>query len=145
MAVKSALYDRDFHAWSREQAALLRVGRIDQADLEHIAEEIDSMGRTEKRELVARLTILLLHLLKWQFQPAIRRSWRLSVEGQRLDLEDHPNDSPSLRAVLPACIAQTYRRALIEAEKETGLAAATSPAACPYPFDRIVSGDFCPD
>jgi hypothetical protein len=88
MSVKSAFYDQDFYAWSLEQAALLRAGRADQADLEHIAEEIESMGRTEKRELVARLTILLLHLIKWQFQPAMRtRGWRLSIEGQRLDID----------------------------------------------------------
>ena len=59
MPLKSPLYDRDFYAWSREQAELLRAGKLDRADIEHIAEEIDSMGRTEKRELVNRLSVLL--------------------------------------------------------------------------------------
>ncbi len=63
------LYDRDFYAWANEQASLLRSGRVAEADIEHIAEEIETMGRSEKRELVNRLTVLLLHLLKWQFQP----------------------------------------------------------------------------
>ena len=72
MPAKSALYDHDFYAWSSQQAALLRAGKLAQADLETIAEEIESMGRTEKRELVSRLTALLLHLLKWQFQPKKR-------------------------------------------------------------------------
>jgi Domain of unknown function DUF29 len=63
------LYDHDFYAWANEQAGLLRAGRLSEADIEHIAEEIESMGRTEKRELISRLTVLLLHLLKWRYQP----------------------------------------------------------------------------
>ena len=85
MSARTTLYDRDFYAWSREQAELLRAGELGRADLEHIAEEIESMGKTEKRELVSRLTVLLLHLLKWRFQPELRSAnWRLTVEEQRL-------------------------------------------------------------
>jgi hypothetical protein len=146
MSIKSASYEDDFYAWSREQAALLRAGKADQADLEHIAEEIESMGRTEKRELIARLTILLLHLLKWRFQPAMRsRGWRLSIEGQRLDIEDHLDDNPSLRAILAPSIAQAYRRAVIEAARETGLDAAAFPGACPYRFEQMMLADFWPE
>jgi uncharacterized protein DUF29 len=87
-------YDHDFYAWSTEQAGLLRAGRLAEADIEHIAGEIESMGRSEKRELVNRLTVPLLHLLKWQFQPGLRgNSWRLSIEEQRYRLEDHLNDN----------------------------------------------------
>ena len=68
----AALYDQDFYAWANEQAALLRAGKLSAADIEHIAEEIESMGKTEKRELVNRLAVLMLHLLKWQFQPGLR-------------------------------------------------------------------------
>ena len=68
MPVKSTLYDRDFFAWSLEQAKLLRAGKLVRADIEHIAEEIESMGRAEKRELISRLSVLLLHLLKWRYQ-----------------------------------------------------------------------------
>ncbi|MGH6798004.1 MAG: DUF29 domain-containing protein, partial [Roseiarcus sp.] len=74
------MHDNDFYAWSLEQAALLREGRVGEADLATIAEEIESMGKTEKRELVSRLTVLLLHLLKWERQPVGRgNSWRLSI------------------------------------------------------------------
>ena len=77
-------YDHDFYAWSTEQVGLLRAGRLAEADIEHIAEEIESIDRSEKRELVNRLAALLLHLLKWQFQPGLRgNSWRLSIEDQR--------------------------------------------------------------
>ena len=70
------LYDQDFYAWTNEQAALLRAGRLSEADVEHIAEEIENMGKSEKRELVSRLRVLLLHLLKWQYQPTRRgKSW----------------------------------------------------------------------
>ena len=73
MSTKNAtLYDTDFYAWTNEQAALLRAGRWSEADVENIAEEIESMGRSERRELVSRLTVLLMHLLKWRFQPTLR-------------------------------------------------------------------------
>src|SRR4029077_12450499 len=110
MAVKNSLYDRDFYAWANEQAALLRAGRLAEADLENIAEEIESMGRSERRELINRLTVLLLHLLKWQFQPGLRgNSWRLSIEEQRYRLEDHLNDNPSLKAQITLAIRDAYR------------------------------------
>jgi hypothetical protein len=68
----SPLYERDFYAWANEQAALLRAGKIGEADIEHIAEEIESMGRTEKRKLISRFTVLMLHLIKWRYQPGLR-------------------------------------------------------------------------
>ena len=93
--MSNSLYDRDFYAWANEQAALLRAGKLTEADIENIAEEIESMGRSEKRELVSRLTILLQHLLKWQFQPGRHStSWRLSIENTRLQLEDHLRRQP---------------------------------------------------
>ena len=73
-----------------------------------------------------------------------RQGWRLNIEGQRLDLEDRLRDNPSFKAILAPAIAQAYRRALIEAERETGLDAATFPANCPYSFDHMMSGDFWP-
>ncbi|MBB4284680.1 DUF29 domain-containing protein [Roseospira goensis] len=142
----STLYDLDFHAWATEQAALLRAGRLDEADVAHIAEEIDSMGRTERRELVNRLVILMLHLLKWQHQPARRgNSWRLSIREQRLRLAAHLEDNPSLKASLDAAIVRAWRLAVIEAERETGLPEATFPVACPYAFDAMMDDGFWPD
>jgi len=77
MAVKGAQYGQDFYAWSLEQAELLRAGKANDADIANIAEEIESMGKADKRELVKRLTVLLLHLIKWRFQPVMRgRIWR---------------------------------------------------------------------
>ena len=104
------------------------------------------MGRSEKRELVNRLAVLLLHLLKWQFQPGLRgNSRRLSVEEQRYRLENHLRDNPSLKAMLDTATDEAYRLALIEAERETGLARRTSPAGCPYGFEQAMRADFWPE
>jgi hypothetical protein len=142
----STLYDQDFHAWTQEQAALLRAGRLAEADIDHLAEEIDSMGRTERRELVNRLVVLLLHLLKWQVQPGRRgNSWRLSVKEQRLRLAAHLEDNPSLKAGLDAAIARAWRLARIEAERETGLPESTFPAECPFDVRQILDDGFWPE
>ena len=143
--MNKSLYDLDFHAWANEQATLLRSRRFDQADIDHIAEEIETMGRGEKRELVNRLAVLLLHLLKWQYQPGLRgNSWRLSIEEQRYRLADHLADNPSLKAQLDTAMRDAYRLALVGAERETGLARGTFPAVCPFAFDQAVETNFWP-
>ena len=142
----STLYDRDFYAWANEQAGLLRAGKLTQADIEHIAEEIESMGKSEKRELVSRLTILLLHLLKWQFQaPKRSKSWQNSVEVQRISLDSHLRDNPSLKSVLDGAISEAYRVARLEAENETGIDKNTFPVTCPWSFDQMMAEDFWPE
>jgi hypothetical protein len=141
----SESYDRDFYAWANEQASLLRGGRLGEADIAHIAEEIESMGKTEKRELVSQLQVLLLHLLKWQFQPGLRgASWEASIRVQRNDLDDHLEDNPSLKALLPQAIERAYRNAVIAAKAETGLSGSTFPAVCPWTFEQMMDPDFWP-
>jgi len=138
-------HDNDFYAWANEQAALLRAGRLDQADIEHIAQEIESMGRTEKRELVSRLRVLLLHLLKWKFQPAGRgSSWEATVRVQRLDLAEHMKDNPSLKAIVSEAIATAYEGAVIEAAVETKLSESVFPSICPWAFDQLMDARFWP-
>lgn len=143
---KSSLYDKDFYAWANEQAAFLRSGQLSAADIEHIAEEIESMGKTEKRELVSRLAVLLMHLLKWQFQPVGQcTSWRLTIKEQRREVTDHMADNPSLKAKLPETIAAAYARAQLSAARETNLPEATFPPECPWSFEQIMDADFWPD
>jgi hypothetical protein len=146
MASKSPLYDEDFYAWSRQQAELLRAGDLARADIENIAEEIASMGRTEKRELVSRLTILLLHLLKWRYQPDNRgASWEASIRVQRNRLDDHLDDNPSLRPLLPHALASAYRDAALEAVAETGLPLAAFPKDCPWAIEQVLGAGFWPE
>jgi len=145
MTAKTTLYDRDFYAWSREQAELLRAGELGRADLEHIAEEIESMGKTEKRELVSRLTVLLLHLLKWQFQPDGQgNSWRLSIANARDEIIDLLDDNPSLRSQSDGLVRKAYIYAHRKAAIETGLAEEAFPAQCPWPFELATDSDFWP-
>ncbi len=147
MSSKNAtLYGTDFYAWANEQAALLRDGRLSEADIENIAEEIESMGRSERRELISRLSVLLHHLLKWRYQPGLRgRSWNLTMEQQRLHLGKLLAENPSLKSQRDEVVADAYQDARLEAERETHLARSTFPADCPFTFDEAVNPDFSPD
>lgn len=140
------MYETDFYAWATEQAALLRAGRLSEADIANIAEEIESMGRSEKRELVSRLAVLLMHLLTWRYQPALRStSWRLTMEGQRIELEQHLSDNPSLTSRWDEATTSAYRRARIEAAKEAELAVETFPVSCPWHSGDIIDNGFWPE
>jgi len=140
------LYDTDFYAWANEQAALLRAGKLDAADIENIAEEIESMGKAEKRELVNRLTVLFMHLLKWQYQPLFQgASWRTTIFNQRLDISDLLDDNPSLKPQIPEAMTRAYRRAIGEACLETGLPERTFPSTCPWSFEQAMSPEFWPE
>lgn len=141
----STLYDQDFYAWANEQAALLRSGRLSEADIEHVAEEIETMGKTEKRELVSRLKILLMHLLKWQLQPGGRStSWRLTVMEQRREVVDHLADNPSLKAKLPETMDNAYGGAILAAARETNLDLGAFPPVCPWSFEQVMDLNFWP-
>ena len=143
--MSSASYDSDFEAWANEQAALRRAGDLAAADIEHVAEEIDSMGRLGKRERVSRLAVLLLHLLKWRYLPERRgASWEATIRTQRRRLKRHLADNPSLKPKLPEAIGDAYEDARDEAAAETGLAAATFPDACPWSVDQISDQDYWP-
>lgn len=143
---RSDLYEQDFYAWANEQAALLRSGQLSAADIEHIAEEIESMGKTEKRELISRLKVLLLHLLKWQYQPVGRSiSWQLTIKEQRREVIRHLADNPSLKGRLSETMVDAYGDATIGAARETGLPETMFPAECPWSFEQIVDAAFWPD
>jgi len=138
-----AAYDRDFYSWSLEQARLVREGRWNALDRDNVAEEIESLGREQFNKLESALRVLLLHMLKWDHQPELRsRSWTLSIKAQRIELEHVLDDNPGLRPRIGEAIARGYRRARVEAARETGLDEERFPAQCPYSWDDIVSRDF---
>jgi hypothetical protein len=141
--MNSSTHDHDFYAWTQEQVNLLKTGQLDQVDWQNIVEEIEDMGRSEKRQLESRLEILIIHLLKWQFQPSLRsRSWQLTIKEQRLRLEKLLEKNPSLQPNVTAAIEDVYPLATISAERETGLS--SFPETCPYKLTEILYPEFLP-
>ena len=139
------LYDRDFYAWSNEQAALLRAGRFADADMANIAEEIESMGRSEKRELIERLTVLLAHLLKWDIQKRLRsKSWEHTIDEQRARIADHLEDNPSLEPQMAACMAKAFKGALVDTMAQTGLDPKFLPDKNQWQVDEIMRDGWFP-
>lgn len=139
-------YDRDFYAWTQEQARLLREGRLGELDLDNLAEEIECMGRQERREMRNRLALLLLHLLKWQGQPSHRTpSWRHSIREQREQIVQLLQDSPSLKPVMEQVFVEAYGRGRRDAADETGLPLKTFPAEAPFTLDQALDSLFPED
>ncbi|MFN3546027.1 MAG: DUF29 domain-containing protein [Mesorhizobium sp.] len=141
-----AAYDEDFALWSAEQAALLRAGRLDGLDRENLAEEIESLGRSDRREIENRLQVLLAHLLKWRHQPNGQSgSWRATIRDQRVRIAKVIKESPSLRGHPGKALSEEYGNARLTAADETGLPENAFPAACPFTVEQILDPDFLPD
>lgn len=139
------LHDRDFYAWTQQQAGLIRAGKILELDLEHLLEEVESMGASERSQLQSRLKILLGHLLKWQYQPAFRsRSWTATIKEQRLSVMELLDDNPSLRNVLDERIRKAYPQGVLLAVKETDIDERKFPESCPYRTEEILDLGFYP-
>jgi len=143
---ESASYETDFHAWAIHNAELLRQGRLSDIDLEHIAEELESMGASERRELLSRLQVLMLHLLKYQLQPDRRgKSRLLTINHQRTAIERLLEQSPSLERMLANDnLGKVYRKAVRDALIETDLERHVFPADCPYAIAEILDEDWLP-
>jgi hypothetical protein len=145
-ATLANLHDRDFHRWTQENARLIREGRLNELDYEHLLEELDSMGSSERGELKNRMRVLLAHLLKWRFQPQYRgRSWLATIEEQRLSIQDLLSENPSLRPLVEERIRKAYPLAVLTAVRETDLPKSTFPAECPYSAEQALNIEFLPD
>jgi len=141
----ATLYDTDFYGWIRCQLAALRTGRLADLDMENLIEEVESMGKSEKRELESRIELLLMHLLKWAYQPERRgASWEATVKAQRRRLAQHLQENPSLKSLVPDIYKKTYGYAVLDAVRETGMAESVFPATCPWTFDEATDADFWP-
>jgi hypothetical protein len=139
-------YVRDFHAWANKQAALLRAGEFAAADIEHIAEEIESLGQTETRELVNCVGALQLHLLRWRYQPKRRNgNSQASIKLRRLNLAKHLQGNPSLKARLPEAIEDAFGWAAAKVAEEARLSESDLPSTCPWSFEEMMRGDFWPN
>jgi hypothetical protein len=134
-----ARYDQDLYSWAIEQAALLRAGKIAEADALNIAEEIDDVGNEQYDKLESALRLILLHLLKWDHQPERRsRSWRQSIEVQRNHFHKVLRKNPGLKALVDEAIAEAYDDARLEAAGEVDRDERSFSAKCPYPLDVIL-------
>ena len=139
-------YDHDYYRWLLKNAKLLKAGRVDEIDAANIAEELESMGKRDRRQLINRLIILLAHLIKWAYQPeAISSSWSGTIKEQRRRLNQLLTDSPSLRAVLNEQLAPTWQEAKEDASEETGLAISTFPEHCLWTTGKLLDGQWFPD
>ena len=139
------LYDQDFYAWTQEQAALLRHGRVDDIDVPNVLEEIETLGRKEVAELRSRFTVLALHLLKQMVQPERSgRSWHTTILNQRIEIARHMKDNPSLKSKEDVVFAEAYADARELAASETGLALAAFPVAPPFNKNEALQKDWVP-
>ena len=140
-----AFYHLDFYQWTQRQGELLRVEEWEQLDWQHIAEEIESLGKKDKRQVQSWLAVLITHLLKWEYQPDKRSpSWRKTLKEQRFRLALVLNDSPSLKVGLPEFVAVVYLYAVENAADETGLDRKLFPAVCPYGIEQLLDPAFIP-
>lgn len=140
-----ASYETDIVAWANEQARLLRAGRFDLLDREHLAEEIEDVGKSEQRELSNRMALLLTHLLKWQFQPERQgSSWKRTIREQRRGIEARLDETPSLRAKLDELKwwESVWSDAVAQATQETGIDAL--PEHCPWTTSEILEQEWLP-
>ncbi len=144
-AAPPAEYEQDLYAWLTGNAQLLRQGRLSEIDAEHIAEELEDMGKSERRAIESYLRVLILHLLKWQYQPSLRGpSWQQSVDNARDEIERRLQDSPSLRPRLSELIAVRYGNVRKNAMRETGLPLQTFPETCPFSIAQLLDEEFWP-
>jgi uncharacterized protein YaaN involved in tellurite resistance len=145
-ATTKTLYDTDFVEWTAQTAELLRAGRLDQADLEHAAEEIADLGKSERSAIASQLHRMLMHLIKQRIQPERDgTSWRRSITEGRAEISYRLDDSPSLRRYAQDSLQKIYERAVRDALFETGLAEKrwelNLPAQCPYELRDLLEAD----
>ena len=139
-------YDKDFYSWALENANLLRQKKFDQIDIENIAEEIESMGKNDKRGIISHLRVLIAHLLKWQYQPGFRtNSWKSTIRNARYQIRSLLEDSPSLEREIHLKLDRAYKDALNIASDETGIMEEVFPKRCIFSLEQCLDNEFFPD
>jgi hypothetical protein len=135
-------YDTDFVAWADETAALVRAGRLNEVDLEHIAEEIEGLSGAQRKAVLSQLHRMMKHLIKQKIQPERDgRSWRVSLRSARNEILDDVRISPSLLRHLRENLDLVYSRALEDALDETGMPDTAAGASCPWTLDELLHGE----
>jgi hypothetical protein len=143
---KLGLYDQDFYLWIETTAKQLKEGRFSDVDIENLIEEIESMGRSEKHALESNLVVILMHLLKYKYQPEKRsNSWKGTIREHRRRLTRTFKDSPSLKPYFQEVFTDCYQDARKQASDETGLSIDTFPVDSPFAADECLDENFLPD
>ncbi|NEQ95187.1 MAG: DUF29 domain-containing protein [Cyanothece sp. SIO2G6] len=141
----ASLYDHDFYTWVQKQSDALQNHRWQDLDLPNLVEELESLGKQQRRELSNRLSVLLAHLLNWEYQSQHHsRSGLATIRIQRLDIADLLEESPSLKTHLEEAMIKAYPKAVQLAIKETELPERTFPVDCPYGLTTVLNSDFYP-
>ena len=139
-------YEEDYSAWLAERAALLRRGQWGESDVEQTAEELEGMGKGERRAIEGDLRIVIVHLLKWRHQPSLPSPSRLQpIDNARDEIERRLADCPSLRPRLDEMVRARYANARKNAMRETGLPMETSPQTCPFGADELLDERYLPE
>ena len=139
-------YSADFNVWINQTVQLLEKQSWQEIDIERLIEEVKDLGKSEKRAIASQLTRLLMHLLKWQYQPQRRSDSGLdSITDARTQIELTMMDSPSLKQFPPVILDESYRRARRQAVKQTGMTASAFPDACPYDLDSVLEDEWLPE
>lgn len=140
------LYEQDFNLWLETTIDFLREGKLLEVDHEHLIEELESMGRSEKNALKSNFRILLMHLLKWKYQSQKRsNSWRYTITEHRQRIRDSLENSPSLKPFLREIFEKCYQDSRRLAADETGLSINQIPPQCPFELDDILNLDYLPE
>jgi uncharacterized protein DUF29 len=148
MRTNAELYKQDFFEWTQATAALIRAGKWYDIAPKALAEEVESLGARDHRELRRRLQRLVTHLLQWQYQPSRRqtgRSWWSTIRTQRQEIADLPAQSPSLRCTVPDALGARYALARAHASAQTRLPLAIFPETCPWTPAQVLDADFWPE
>jgi hypothetical protein len=136
----------DFNSWITQTTQLLRENRWHEIDVTHLIEEMEDLGKSERRGISSQLTRLLLHLLKWQYQPQRRSdSWLDSITDARTQIDLALEDSPSLINYPATQLEESYQRARRQAARQTGFEVSVFPDTCPYPVAIVLSEDWLPE
>ena len=136
------LYERDYYLWLKSTVKLLQEGKLHELDRDNLIEEIDDMGKREKRSIYSNLKILLMHLLKYCYQPEKRsNSWQFTIEEHRQRIKEALEDSPSLKIYLKDSFDKAYQDARKLATKETGLDINLFPENCPFSQEDVLNSD----
>jgi hypothetical protein len=142
----SQLYETDFNLWLEQTVNHLKKGNLQALDLDNLIEEISDMGRNNRREIFGRLKVLLMHLLKWQYQLEKRtNSWINTIDEQREQLELILRDSPSLKPYLADIFAECYQKEVRGTVNETNLPKETFPVDCPFTQEQVLNWDYFPE